>query len=194
LALAWCAGVYLHGGTFPVAGFAAASLPPALFLCFYLLALAHVDAVLGICGPTALARQFRITWENGRSALGIVSEAQTFYNTPLVLLAFGGVCIHALLFGHLTVGYIVIGSSAVSAALISESLTSAPKELADGRAAPNLFVGLMTMLISMPSLAMAALADGALAYVGITYCFVLWGGAALCMTNRMKTLPLMLSA
>lgn len=193
LALAWAGGMRFHGGILPLTGPALASLAPILFLGFYLLALAQVDATLAACGPTTLKGQLRTAWENGRSAVSLAAEAQTFYNIPLILLAAGAASIDALLFGRLSFGYAVIAVSAVSAALIAESLTSAPKELSDGSVAPNLFVGLMTILLSVPALALVVLLKDGLMYVGLFYCFILWGGASLCMVNRIKRLPLMLS-
>lgn len=127
LVLAWAGGMRFHGGILPLTGPAAASLAPILFLGFYLLALAQVDATLAACGPTTLKGQLRTAWENGRSAIGLAAEAQAFYNVPLILLAGGAASIDTLLFGRPSFGYAVIGVCAVSAALIAESLTSAPK-------------------------------------------------------------------
>lgn len=51
----------------------------------------------------------------------------------------------------------------------------------------------MTILLSVPALAVVVLLNDGLMDVGLFYCFILWGGASLCMVNRIKTSPLMLS-
>lgn len=193
LVLAWAAAAHLHGDILPVSGIVASAGTSVLYLAFFLLALAHVDVILGTCGPTALRGQFRIAWENGVSAQRLVTQAQSSYHAPLAVLALCGLLLNAILFGQLAIGYVVLASAAVSAALIAESLTASPKNLADGSVAPNLFVGLMTILLSAPALAVVSIGNGAFAPYGLLYIFFLWGGAALCMTKRIKTSPLILS-
>ncbi|MDG4832686.1 hypothetical protein O7627_25745 [Solwaraspora sp. WMMD1047] len=141
-------------------------------------------------GPATLGRHLRYVWEAGVSARALTVGAIACYLAPA--LTFGLLLSAGT---YLTVGrwppaVVPIGISIVCAAVVGQSLTATPKETVDGSVEANLFVGLVTVLLSTPVLILALRAGGPVTAIALAgYLTLLLGGAIACLARRVQALP-----
>lgn len=140
-------------------------------------------------GPATLSRHLRYAWEAGLALRVIVVSAVGYYILPALsfgLLLSAGT---TLAFGKWPVALVPIGVSVTCADVIGQSLTTTPKETVDGSVETNLFVGLVTVMLSAPVLMLALSNSIVASAMSVGYMMLLVGGAIACLARRLLALP-----
>lgn len=161
----------------------------AVFVTF-VVCLVLTELAMFAIGPATLSRQLRYAWEAGLKTRTITVSAVGYYLVPVVLFGLLLSLGFYLAIGRWPVAAIPIGVSIVCAAVIGQALTATPKETVDGSVEANLFVALVTVLLSAPVLILALLANPVGTSILIGYLTLLLGGAIACLARRLEALPL----
>lgn len=185
------AGVHASGsGTLPLPAGAEQPLTRTAVAFGFILMLGCVELVLATSGPTALAPQFRFTWENLLSHRHVAVSATLYYTAHAVLLTAGVAVAAGLVNGAALWQLPFLGLGMMSASLIAESLASAPKRLVDGTSAPGVFVACVSIGLVLPALAGSTAQPLTLRLSAAFYSLCLCGGAITCIGRRIRSLPL----
>ena len=119
------------------------------------------------------------------AALRVIVVSAVISSGPLL----GLLLIVHFAFGKWPVALVPIGVSVTCADVIGQSLTTTPKETVDGSVETNLFVGLVTVMLSAPVLMLALSNSIVASAMSVGYMMLLVGGAIACLARRLLALP-----
>ena len=148
-----------------------------------------VALVFKVVGPTTLAAQFRLEWENLLlSNWRITISAVAYYLFPVLLLSLGISALLALSVGVYSVGPLAVGVSVAAAAIIGESLVT-PKKMVDGSSTHGTAIAFVIVLLAAPTLLAVSIDSAIFEGLRVGYSICLMGAAIVCMARRITTLP-----